>query len=270
MSKDAKDLLALNQTNIVNLLGTNQDSEKFLTIARKMISDKLSACEPRSVFDAICTVASLGLSPEPSLGLCYIIPYGSKAQFQIGYKGLIQLAYESGFETVGYGTIHENDEFEENGLGQLPTFRKARTNRGKLQGAFYACKNIATGLISYDVLWEDEINQRRAKSKTANQPSSPWNTDPDSMYLKTVIKYHLSKKPVGKKVRDALVSEEIIEEKDITPTENPFITELRSKLSIIQGTESEESERDFLRKDLEEQKEFLEESVYNLAKQILS
>lgn len=48
-----------------------------------------------------------------------------------------------------------------------------------------------------------------------------------------------------------------------------FISELKSKLSIIQGTESEESEKDFLRKDLEEQKEFLEESVYQLAKQIL-
>ena len=55
-------------------------------------SDKLQRCNKMTVLSAAMKAASLNLPIESNLGFAYIIPYGNEAQFQIGYKGFIQLA----------------------------------------------------------------------------------------------------------------------------------------------------------------------------------
>ena len=59
-------------------------------------SDKLQRCNKMTVLSAAMKAASLNLPIESNLGFAYIIPYGNEAQFQIGYKGFIQLALRSG------------------------------------------------------------------------------------------------------------------------------------------------------------------------------
>ena len=58
-------------------------------------SPLLAKADPRSILGAAIKAATLDLSIEPSLGHAYIVPYGNQAQFQIGWKGLLQLAQRS-------------------------------------------------------------------------------------------------------------------------------------------------------------------------------
>ncbi|WDU84564.1 recombinase RecT [Caloramator sp. Dgby_cultured_2] len=72
-------------SSIINLVNSNTD---------------LQQCEPRSILASAAVAATLDLPIDPNLGLAYIVPYKvkgvSKAQFQIGYKGFVQLALRTG------------------------------------------------------------------------------------------------------------------------------------------------------------------------------
>jgi recombination protein RecT len=59
-------------------------------------NDLLAKAEPASIFNAAAMAATLDLPINANLGFAYIVPYGGKAQFQMGYKGFIQLAQRSG------------------------------------------------------------------------------------------------------------------------------------------------------------------------------
>lgn len=60
------------------------------------MNDKLSQCKPETVYGAALTAASLKLELNPTFGQAYLIPYRDTCTFQIGYKGLKQLAVRSG------------------------------------------------------------------------------------------------------------------------------------------------------------------------------
>ena len=57
---------------------------------------RLAACESTSIINSALIAATLDLPINPNLGFAYIIPYGQQAQFQVGYKGFLQLALRSG------------------------------------------------------------------------------------------------------------------------------------------------------------------------------
>ena len=108
--------------------------ERFTRIVLSAISvnPKLGSCTPASFLGAMMTSAQLGLEVNTPLGQAYVLPYSNKgvleAQFQLGYKGLIDLAYRSGeVEVIQAHVVYENDEFEcEYGL-------RAETERTGLQ-----------------------------------------------------------------------------------------------------------------------------------------
>ncbi|MBQ3444875.1 MAG: recombinase RecT [Selenomonadaceae bacterium] len=56
---------------------------------------KLRECSPSSILSAAGIAAALKLPINPSLGFAYIVPYKGHASFQIGFKGMIQLAMRS-------------------------------------------------------------------------------------------------------------------------------------------------------------------------------
>ena len=80
---------------------------------------QLRNAEPMSIIGAAMVAATMQLQVIPTLGQCYIIPYGSKAQFQVGYLGLLQLCQRSGqFKKILTATVHDGelvsgDEFDE-------------------------------------------------------------------------------------------------------------------------------------------------------------
>ena len=76
----------------------------ILTIVRS--NSKLQDCSPNSILAAAGIAAALKLPINPSLGFAHIIPYKNQAQFQLGFKGFIQLAMRSGqYRTLNAGAV---------------------------------------------------------------------------------------------------------------------------------------------------------------------
>ena len=113
--------------------------ERFTRMVLSAISvnPSLASCTPQSFLGAMMQAAQLGLEPNTPLGQAYIIPYKNKdtleAQFQLGYKGLIDLAYRSGdVEVVQAHVVYANDTFIcEYGLEPKLTHIPADRDRGE-------------------------------------------------------------------------------------------------------------------------------------------
>ena len=70
----------------------------------------LQNCEPRSILGAAGLAATLNLSITPSLGQAYIVPFKGKAQFQVGVRGLVQLAHRTGkYAALHAGKVYEGE-----------------------------------------------------------------------------------------------------------------------------------------------------------------
>lgn len=97
-SATIKEYISVMSGEIAKALPSVMTPERFTRIALSAVSnnDKLAACTPQSFLAAMMNAAQLGLEPNTPLGQAYLIPYGGACQFQIGYKGLIDLAYRSG------------------------------------------------------------------------------------------------------------------------------------------------------------------------------
>ena len=108
------DLINKSKNQFALALGKNLDADRFTRIATTIVKNnpKLMACSAMSLLGALMSSAQLGLEPNV-LGQSYIIPYGNQAQFQIGYKGLIKLFYNSeNALSITAQEVYENDKFE--------------------------------------------------------------------------------------------------------------------------------------------------------------
>ena len=112
--------------------------ERFTRMVLSALSTnpKLAACTPKSFLGAMMSAAQLGLEPNTPLGQSYLIAYRNhgnlECQFQLGYKGLLDLAWRSGEIVSIYAeTVYENDEFHYNlGLSPDLVHIPATENRG--------------------------------------------------------------------------------------------------------------------------------------------
>ena len=93
--------------------------ERFTRMALSAINNtpELADCTPMSFIGALMNAAQLGLEPNTPLGQAYLIPYKNKGvlecQFQLGYKGLIDLAYRTGqIQVIQAQAVREFDYFE--------------------------------------------------------------------------------------------------------------------------------------------------------------
>lgn len=196
--------------------------ERFTRIVLSAISmnPMLSECTPSSFLGAMMTSAQLGLEVNTPLGQAYVLPYSNKgqleAQFQLGYKGLIDLAYRSGeVEVIQAHIVYENDDFEcEFGLDPKLTHRPATSNRGEAVKV-YAMFKTKSGGFGFDVMSMEDVKLHAAKySKAFNSSFSPWKTNFEEMAKKTVLKRVLKYAPlksdfVRAAVQDGTVKNEI-------------------------------------------------------------
>ena len=96
-------------------LPDNYDASRFTRIVMTAVkqSPKLQQCSKESLLASLMLSAQLGLEPNSPLQEAYVIPYGNKAEFQTGYRGLLKLAWNSGLITlIEYDKICENDKYE--------------------------------------------------------------------------------------------------------------------------------------------------------------
>lgn len=192
--------------------------ERFTRMVLSALSTtpKLGACTPKSFLGAMMSAAQLGLEPNTPLGQAYLIPYKNKGvdevQFQIGYKGLIDLAYRSGeVSLVQAHIVYENDVFEcEFGLEPKLIHKPADKDRGNpiKVYAMFKTKNEGYG---FEVMSMDDVRRHAEKySKAYNHGSSPWQTNFEEMAKKTVLKKVLKYAPLKSDFVRGIVQDETI------------------------------------------------------------
>ena len=178
--------------------------ERFTRMVLSAISTnpKLGSCTPASFLGAMMSAAQLGLEPNTPLGQAYILPYQNKgvleAQFQLGYKGLIDLAYRSGeVEVVQAHIVYANDKFEcEYGLEPKLTHIPADKDRGEAVKV-YAMFKTKSGGYGFEVMSMEDVRIHAEKySKAYNTSFSPWKTNFEEMAKKTVLKKCLKYAPL--------------------------------------------------------------------------
>lgn len=160
----------------------------------------LPKCTPASISGAFIKSVQLNLEPNTVLGECYLIPRFNKdnstweANFELGYKGLIKLAYRSGeIKLIQAHEVYENDLFDAD-YGESKLLHKPylKGDRGNVV-AYWARYILKDGTSDFSVWSVDQIERHRDQySKSANAKKgaeySPWNTAFDQMAKKTVIK----------------------------------------------------------------------------------
>lgn len=192
------------EKQIAKALPSVMTPERFARIAMTAVTQNptLGACTPGSFIGALLTAAQLGLEPNTPLGQAYLIPFKNKgvleAQFQLGYRGLIELAYRSGdLKSIDAHIVYENDTFEYE-LGLEPKLRHvpAMKNRGGIAWVYAICK-LQSGGQGFEVMSFEDVEEHKKKySKAASKGFSPWQTSWEEMAKKTVIKKVLKYAPL--------------------------------------------------------------------------
>lgn len=227
--------------------------ERFTRMVLSALSStpKLAECSPQSFLAAMMTAAQLGVEPNTALGQAYLLPYRNhgqmECQFQLGYKGLIDLAYRSGdVSVIQAHTVYENDVFEYE-LGMDPKLRHvpAKADRGEAV-AYYAMFKTKDGGYGFEVMSVDDV-QRHAQrySKSYGSGSSPWHSNFDEMAKKTVLKRALKYAPLKSDfvrgvAQDETIKAELSDEMYAVPDETVFEAEGEEIDSTTVDTETGE------------------------------
>lgn len=173
---------------------------------------KLLECSQASILGALMQCAQLGLEPGP-MGLAYIIPYGKEAQFQVGYKGILNLVWRSGeISSVQSEVVYEGDHFEyANGIPPLLRHVPAenRDSAAKPTHA-YCCIGTKSGGWIFRVMTFDEIESHRKQYSQAGG-KSPWVTAWNEQACKTVIKRTAKRAPVSAEAQTAIALDDMSE-----------------------------------------------------------
>jgi recombination protein RecT len=160
---------------------------------------KLLECDRTSFFAAVMSCAQLGLEPDGVLGQAYLVPFGSKVQLIVGYKGLISLARNSGdVVSIAAHEVCRNDHFKyvfglEEKLEHIP----AAGERGEITH-FYAVAQFKGGGHHFDVMTRAEVEAIRDGSsgyktamrfkKAGEEPNTPWASSFVEMGKKSAIR----------------------------------------------------------------------------------
>ncbi len=178
--------------------------ERFTRIVLSALSTnpKLAETTPQSFLGAMMTAAQLGLEPNTPLGQAYLIPFWnsknrcSECQFQLGYKGLIDLAYRSGdVSVIQAQVVYEHDDFSYSfGLNPELKHVPAKSDRGD-PIAVYAMFRTKDDGYGFEVMSMDDI-RAHAKKFSKAYGSGPWQTNFEEMAKKTVLKRVLKYAPL--------------------------------------------------------------------------
>ena len=215
-TKTLQSQINLMQGEIKKALPSVLTPERFTRMVLSAVSSNkdLAACETKSFLAAMMQAAQLGLEPNTPLGQAYIIPYRDhgtlKAQFQLGYKGMIDLAYRSEqVSVIDAQVVYENDEFEyELGLEPKLKHKPVFSNRGK-PIPYYAMFRTKDGGYGFQVMsYDDAVTHARKYSKAFT--SGPWSTNFDEMAKKTVLKKVLKYAPLKSDFLRGLTADETV------------------------------------------------------------
>ena len=190
------------QKLINDTLGNKEIARKFVAEISSVVSQnpQLQDCDAASILSAGLLAQSVNLSLAPSLGLCYLIPFnsknGKKAQYQISYKGLIQLAQRSGvISALNARPVHENELAGYNKFGE-PEFRFGDEFQTTKVVGYFAYFTTTSGFekTMYMTVEQCQAHAKKySKSYGNGKGTDLWTDDFDFMCRKTVLKLLLNR-----------------------------------------------------------------------------
>jgi recombination protein RecT len=247
------------KSKFAELLG--KKSTGFITSVMQVVSNNnlLAKADMNSIYQAAAMAATLDLIINNNLGHAWIVPYGNKAQFQIGWKGFVQLAQRTGqYKRINVVTVYSNqfiswDELTE----ELKSDFKIKGD-GPVIGyaAYFALLN---GFEKTNFWFRDRV-EAHAKRFSKSFSSGPWVSDFDAMAMKTVLKPTLSKwGPLSIELQKALDADQSIIEDAAEGTysyddnndkidNHPELVneELKRVLFILEDLKTDKEVRDFV------------------------
>ena len=158
----------------------------------------LQQCQPQAVIMEALKAATLKLPINKNLGFAYIVPYKnskgqSEPQFQIGYKGYIQLAMRTGqYKYINADVVYEGElKGYDKVTGEIDLSGEAKSS--KVIG-YFAYIETVNG-FKKPLFWTKEkvIEHAKRYSKSYSKKNSAWQSNFDVMALKTMLRNLLSK-----------------------------------------------------------------------------
>jgi recombination protein RecT len=222
------------QTKMKEMLVTPQMIRQFTTsvISIAGADELLANSEPRSLFNACLTAASLNLPINKNLGFAHIIGYNNtkkgvvEAQFQLGARGFKELAQRSGkYKYINQGDVREGEMVGRNRLtGEIEFAWEANENkRLKLPVVgYFSYFELHNGFSSTLYMSAEEVTAHGKKySQSFKKGFGPWKDNFEAMALKTVSKLNISKN-------------------------GPLSIELETAISVDQAVIRDDGKRDYI------------------------
>jgi recombination protein RecT len=180
------------RARFTDILGERAPAFLASVLSAVATNDNLKDCEPGSILTSALKAAVLDLPIDQNIGFAWIIPYNmkgtKKANFQIGYKGFVQLALRTNqYESINAIKIYEGEEVKVDRLSGRITLNGHKTG-DKVVG-YVAYFKLLGGFEKYLYLTVEDIEEHKVKyAKGYDRPDSAWKTNFDGMALKTVLK----------------------------------------------------------------------------------
>ncbi len=217
------------QNKIKELVGKN--AATFATSVMQIANSNsmLKTADPMSIFNAACMAATLNLPLQNGLGFAYIVPFKNnkerkvEAQFQIGYKGFIQLAQRSGqFKRLVALPVYKKQLIKKDFINGFEFDWEKEPEEGELPIGYYAYFKLVNDFSAELYMTHEEINahakkysqtyrtylDKKAKGQWAQ---SVWAENFEAMALKTVIKLLLSKQaPLSVEMQQAVLADQAV------------------------------------------------------------
>jgi recombination protein RecT len=210
-------LLGANMKAIQSCLPKHMTPERMCRVAFSTVTrtPSLLKCTPQSLVAAIVEASSLGLEID-SRGLAYLVPFWNKnlqrkeAKLMTGYKGFMQLAYNSGRVTNIYAeVVCEKDTFEfAMGLDAKLVHIPNLEDRGPLRAA-YAVARVKDADAAFVVMGKSEIMKIKAASQGGNKDDSPWIHWEEEMWKKSAIRRLCKYLPLSPEMQRAVSLDEM-------------------------------------------------------------
>ncbi|PWX08375.1 recombinase RecT [Clostridium perfringens] len=174
----------------------NEKAPQYMSSIVNLVNSdaNLQKCDGMSVIASCMVAATMDLPVDKNLGYAWVVPYGNRAQFQMGYKGYIQLALRTGqYKAINVVEIREGELVSWNPLTEEIEVDFSKRESDAVIG--YAGYFKLINGFEKTVFWtKEEVNNHANKfSKTVNSKNSVWKSNFDAMAKKTVLRNLLSK-----------------------------------------------------------------------------
>lgn len=216
---NAKDFFAkpMVQEKLKELVGKNAPA--FATSVLQIVNSNsmLVNADPQTIFSAACMAATLNLPINNNLGFAYIVPFKNnkenkiEAQFQLGYKGYIQLAQRSGqFSRIAATPVYNGQLISENPLLGYEFDWSVKPSGDPI--GYVAFFKLINGFTAELYMSKEEVMKHANKySQTAKKGYGVWKDQFEAMALKTVLKLLLSKQaPLSIDMQKAQMADQAI------------------------------------------------------------